>query len=111
MSQAQNKRRGQVRIYVEPQYSGNFTRWRLTGSFPTPVPHQMLRQLFKKLSFWNGWPVELVLPVDVGTVAWFDSWTDAIANIPAHHLQIRFSFKGQAERTSHEQGITTKSKG
>jgi len=81
---------GQIRIYLTPQHGGAFTRWRFTGSLVTPIPTRELRHLFRKLSFWSGWPIELVLPADAATDAWFDSWTTAIDRVPVDHLHVRF---------------------
>lgn len=91
MSRTRNNRPGQIRLQVRPQHGGAFTRWRLTGSLVTTVPHRELRLIFQKLSFWSGWPVELVLPADAGTAAWFEWWTAAIDATPEDHLSVRFS--------------------
>lgn len=84
---------GQLRLRLSPQHGGAFTRWHLTGSTVTPIPMRELRLLFRKLSFWSGWPIELVLPADVATVAWFDSWTAAVDPLPEHLLHVRFELE------------------
>jgi hypothetical protein len=94
---------GQCRLYVRPQYSGAYTRWRLSGSLATTVPTTELRPLFRTLSFWSGWPVELVLPADAGMDDWFTWWSETIAQIPERHLHIRFMLPPLAARlASHE---------
>ena len=80
---------GQFEIRLHPQHGGAFTHWRVTGSTPTAVPERQLDHLMQSLSLWSGWPVELVLPVEVGAVAWFSWWSDALANIRAEHLRLR----------------------
>jgi len=62
--------------------------YRLLGDADPPT--RELRHLFRKLSFWSGWPIELVLPADAATDAWFDSWTTAIDRVPVDHLHVRF---------------------
>ena len=84
---------GQMQLHLSPQQGDAFTRWRLTGSTVTAIPHRELRRLFRTLSFWSGWPVELVLPVDVQTAAWFECWTEAIDATPADHLTVRFDVR------------------
>lgn len=89
MSRA-HRRHGQMKLRLSPQEGGAFTRWQLTGSTVTTMPRQELRRLLQTLSFWSGWPVELVLPADAATGAWFDWWTAAIDATPVDHLVVRF---------------------
>ena len=84
---------GQCRLYVRPQNRGAYTRWRLSGSLVTTLPVTQLRPMFRTLTFWSGWPVELVLPADVGTADWFAWWSDIIAQVPADHLYVRFALR------------------
>jgi hypothetical protein len=94
---------GQCRLYVRPQNRGAHTRWRLSGSLVTTLPTVQLRSLFRTLSFWSGWPVELVLPADSVAAGWFAWWSDAVAQIPADHLHVRFVLPSLAARpTNHE---------
>jgi hypothetical protein len=103
-------KQSQLQITLKPLHDGSFTRWRLCGSVVTAVPHTQMRRLFKQLAFLSGWPVELVLPVDVGTAAWFEWWTDTIVDIPADHLQVRFAINRLPPRgMSHEQRKPTDS--
>jgi hypothetical protein len=86
-------RKGQFRLHVRPLCDGAFTRLLLCGSVVTAIPPCELRKLSAQLAFWSGWPVELVLPVDVGTAAWFEWWTSAVSETPAHHLEVRFTLE------------------
>jgi hypothetical protein len=79
-----------IRLHLRPSEDGLFTRMRLSGLVVTSVPARELEQWIQQLSRWSGGPVELVLPVDAGTAAWFDYWTSAISELPADRLQIRF---------------------
>lgn len=79
-----------LRLHLRPSEDGLFTRMRLSGSVVTSVPPEELGQWIQQLSRWSGAPVELALPVDSGTAAWFDCWTSAISELPADRLQIRF---------------------
>ena len=81
------------KLHLKPIDDGSFTRLRLCGSVVTALPPCELRRLVRQLWNWTGEPVELVLPVDAGSVAWFELWTYAISEIPAHHLQVRFTLK------------------
>ena len=84
---------GQLKLHLLPTEDGSFTELRLAGSVVTALPPCELRRGFRQLASWNDGPVELVLPVDVGSVAWFELWSDAVSEIPAHHLQIRFAIE------------------
>jgi hypothetical protein len=80
----------QFKIHIRPENGGAYTRWRLSGSLVTTVPVRQLRWLFRMLSFWSGWPVELVLPAAVATADWFTWWSDVVALVPEPHLHVRF---------------------
>lgn len=84
------RRAGQIILRLRPQHGGAFTRWQLSGSLVTAISHRDLRQLMRKLSFWSGWPIELVLPAAAATAQWFEVWTHAIDHVPAAHLEVRF---------------------
>ena len=103
---------GQFRMILKPLLGGSFTQWRLFGSTVTPVPHAEMQRLIEQLSFWSGWPVELVLPVDIGADAWFEWWTNAMTDIPADHLQVRFVInRPSPSRESREPRKSTDSAG
>jgi hypothetical protein len=76
----------------------SFTQLRLRGSVVTAPPACEVEQLLTLLSRWTGSPVELVLSVDCGSVAWFESWGDATSEVPARHLQVRFMPDGHRHR-------------
>jgi hypothetical protein len=80
-------------LHVTPLHDASSSRLRLCGAVATAAPERTLRRWLLQLSRWSGCPVELVLPVDAGTAAWFESWTDAVSELPAHHLQIRFTLQ------------------
>ncbi len=82
---------GQCALHLRPANSGAYTQWRLYGSLVTTVPLTQLRPLFRTLSFWSGWPVELVLPADAAVANWFTWWSEIIAQIPERHLHVRFA--------------------
>ncbi len=94
---------GQFRLHVNPIRAGSFTRWRLTGSVVTAIPHHQMRRLIESLSLWSNWPVELVLPVDVATANWFEWWAEVIDVIPEDHLYVRFKLK---RRDGNPAGLT-----
>ena len=73
-----------------PLHGGSFTEMRLRGAVPTALPSATLRRLFAVLSFWSGWPVVLVLSVDLATAGWCEIWSDALRDVHEHHLEIRF---------------------
>lgn len=74
------------------------TRLLLHGSVSAVPAAVELEQLLALLARWSGAPVELVLSVDAGSVAWFESWGDATATVPARHLQVRFTTEGHHRR-------------
>jgi len=96
-------RKAQCSLYLLSENGGAHTRWRLYGHMATAIPAEELRSLFRMLTFWSGWPVELVLPVEAGTGAWFAWWSDAIAQVPVDHLHVRFALRSMlAHWKSHE---------
>ena len=97
------KRAGQFHIRLQPQHGGAFTQWCVVGSTPTAVPSWQLDRLMQALSFWSGWRVELVLPVEVETVAWFSWWDGALTDIRPEHLRVRFSAR-PPKATGHGDG-------
>lgn len=84
---------GQFKLYLQPTHDGAFTRLRLSGSVVTALPPCELRRWLRQLASWGDAPVELVLPVDVGSVEWFELWSYAVSEVPARHLQVRFSLE------------------
>lgn len=87
-------RSGQVVIRLQPFEAGSFTLWSAHGSVPTAVPPAQLRRLLSGLSFWSGWPVHLALPVDADTVGWCQCWSEALAHVPARHLEVCYTIRG-----------------
>jgi hypothetical protein len=87
-------RSGQVTIRLRPFEGGSFTLWSAHGAVPTAIPPAQLRRLLSGLAFWSGWPVRLALPVDAETVAWCEIWSEALAAVPARHLEVRFHHRG-----------------
>lgn len=86
------------KLRLQPSCDGSSTRLQLCGSVMAPKPPRDLGQWLRQLSRWTDAPVELALPVDVGTAAWFESWTDAVAELPAHHLLLRFTLQRRLSR-------------
>lgn len=89
---------GQCCLYVRPQNGGTHSQWRLSGSLVTTLPLADVRSLFRILSFWSGWPVELVLPAEAGAAEWFAWWSDLVAQIPGDHLRVRFVADSTGQR-------------
>ncbi len=87
------------KLYLKPLSDGSFTKLRLSGSVVTALPPCELRRWFRQLYSWADAPVELVLPVDFGSVAWFELWTHAVSDVPAHHLQLRFALQRRRRQT------------
>lgn len=83
------KRAGQFHIRLQSRHRGRFTQWRACGSVPTTLPKQQLQHLMEMITYWSGWPVELVLPVEVDTAGWCELWADALADVPAEYLHLR----------------------
>lgn len=84
---------GQFKLHLQPTHDEAFTELRLSGSVLTALPPCELRRWVRQLSSWGDAPVELVLPVDVGSVAWFELWADAFSKVPARHLEARFALE------------------
>jgi hypothetical protein len=75
-------------LELRPLDGGSYTQFSLSG--PLPSAPQRLSQLFATFAFWNGYPVDVVLFVDAQTAGWCEVWADALARVPARHLEVRF---------------------
>jgi len=94
--------RGQFQMQLSPLCGGSFTRLRVCGALPTALPARELARLTARLALWSGWPVQLALPVEGVTDAWFDFWTDAATRVPAHRLELRFTLTPRRRTAGHE---------
>ena len=84
---------GKMRIVLEPENDGAYTRLRLSGSVPTSVPRASAIQLVQGLSFWSGWPVTCVLSVDKEAACWCEWWTELTAGIDPSLLTLRYRLR------------------
>ncbi len=84
-------KRNRFKIHVQRSRDDSVTKLRICGLVMTPLPPGWLRSLASLLARYSGESVELVLPVDAGTDAWFVSWCDAISETQGHHLHVRFA--------------------
>jgi hypothetical protein len=87
----------QMRLELEPLPDGSYTRLSLLGPIRSAPTQRALRQLLKMFSFWNGYPVCVVLPVEPRTAGWCEIWTDALSGISKRHLEIIFKVKPAAK--------------
>ncbi len=85
-------KKSQFKLLLRPLHCGSFSQLCLFGNAVTMPSPRTLGRLMGQLSLWSSAPVEFVLPVDVGTAKWFESWSYTISTIPAHHLEVRFVF-------------------
>jgi hypothetical protein len=82
-----------MRLKLIPLNGGAYTQLSLRGPLPTALPPQLMRRLLSAMSFWNGWPVDVVLFVDAQTAGWCEAWTDVLCAVPERHLQVQFKTK------------------
>jgi hypothetical protein len=90
------------KLRLRPTRDGVFTQLRLCGLVPTALPPCELSRLLRQLSSWTGAPVEIALPADVHTAEWFELWTYALSELPAHLLQVRFTLKRRRQRRGND---------
>lgn len=90
----------QFKLYLNPIRDGAFSQLRLFGPVITALPPDELLRLLKPLSSWTGNPVELVLPAELHTAGWLEFWADAISELPARHLHVRFTIKRPCQTES-----------
>lgn len=81
---------GQMKMTLTPEHGGVYTKLRLLGSVPTAIPRITASRLARGLTFWIGWSVECVLSVDRETACWCEWWTELLADIPEHHLELHY---------------------
>jgi hypothetical protein len=83
-------RQGQMRVRLRPIVGGSYTEVRLCGMVPTTVPPRAVQRALSLLRLWSGWPVALALCVEADAAGWCEVWADALADVPADHLEVRF---------------------
>ena len=82
------RRRDRMTLELRPLHGGAYTQFSLSG--PVPSAPQGLRRLLTMFALWNGYPVDVVLFVDAETAGWCEVWGDALAPVPARHLEVTF---------------------
>lgn len=80
----------QLTLTLRPREGGTYTDLLLIGPVPTAQRLPALRKLFSMLSLWNGWPISVVLCVDMKAAGWCEWWTDALSAVAAPHLEVCF---------------------
>lgn len=87
----------QLTLTLKPREGGAYTDLLLVGPVPTALTPAALRKLFSMLSFWNGWPVSVVLCVGRKTAGWCEWWTDSLSAVAAGHLEVCFHVVPESE--------------
>jgi hypothetical protein len=79
-------------LQLRPGTQGR-TRFAITGSLPDGLPQYALHQLLSQLAYWSGERIDAVLCAG-DQAGWVEVWCDALADVPARHLRLRFHFDG-----------------
>jgi hypothetical protein len=78
-------------LELKPLHGGSYTQLSLVGPVCSAPQKTALRRLMRMLSFWNGYPVRVVLFADGRTAYWLEEWCDVLATVPwrDHELEFR----------------------
>ena len=90
------RRPDRMTLELRPLHGGSYTQFSLSGPVPSDPQGPWLRRLLTMLARWNGYPVDVVLFVDAQTAGWCEVWADALATVPARHLEVTFLVGGAA---------------
>lgn len=97
-------KQNQFKLCLQPLSGSSCTLVVLRGAL-SAAPPPGLSEWLRELSRWANGPVELALPVDEGTVEWFDSWADLVNELPEHRLLLRLTHRAHPLATGvHDAG-------
>lgn len=82
--------KGQTVVRLRPVAEGAYTEFSVCGVVPSSIPYGVMSRLLRGLSFWSGYPVRVVLSVDILTASWLECWTDVLGRVPESHRKIIF---------------------
>jgi len=80
----------QMMLELRPLHGGAYTQLSLHGPVCSDPQAKWLRQLLTTFSYWNGYPVRVVLSVDGQTASWLDVWCDALSTVRGRHHEVVF---------------------
>ncbi len=86
-----------MKLSLRPVQGGSYTKFSLTGTLCSAPQSRVMQRLAETFSLWSGWPLHVVLHVDMRTAGWCEVWTDALADVPADFLAVTFRAAGRAE--------------
>src|SRR3974377_1359123 len=80
----------QMVLELKPLHGGAYTQLSLRGPVCSDPRTQWMRQLLRLFSYWNGYPVHVVLSVEGLKAPWLEVWCDVLATVPARHHKVVF---------------------
>jgi hypothetical protein len=80
----------QMVLKLRPLEGGAYTQVSLHGPVCSDPQTRWVRYLLKTFSYWNGWPVRVVLSVTGLKAPWLNVWCDVLATVPASHHEVEF---------------------
>jgi hypothetical protein len=86
----ENPNPNQMELELRPLQGGAYTQLSLRGPVCSDPRTRWMRQLLRLFSYWNGYPVRVVLFADVRTGPWLDVWCDVLASVPGRHHEVVF---------------------
>ncbi len=75
-------------LELRPLHGGSYTQLSLRGPVPSAPPG--MGRLITTFAHWSGYPVNVVLSVDMETAGWCEVWTEVLCAVPERHLEVRF---------------------
>jgi hypothetical protein len=79
-----------MKLSLRPMQGGSYTQFSVTGTLCSAPQARVMQRLAETFSLWSGWPLHVVLHVDMQTAGWCEVWTDALAAVPMDSLAVTF---------------------
>ena len=70
-------------VKLRPLFGGAYTRVEIVGPVVTAVNRREVLRLAKRLAFWSGAEVRVVLFADAAAGGWYDWWFETTSGLKA----------------------------
>jgi hypothetical protein len=79
-----------LQFRMKPLADGRRTELSLSGSLPSAVPAEAMRELIAALALWSSAPVAIVLVVDDSSSDWCERWSQNLRAVGHDAIEVRF---------------------
>lgn len=79
-----------LQFRMRPLAAGRRTELSLSGSLPSAVPAEVMRELIAALALWSSAPISIVLIVDESSSDWCERWSQNLRAVGHDAIEVRF---------------------